>query len=177
MRYGPSNGARAPDRARSVASVLHQWFRPATPSDLPSGRASPNKQTRAEKFDSPRSVGSKPVRLESGRRSPASPAGRSPRYSRFCPARFRLLFQISGCMTRNITVPITRPITNCTIAPSIPLTPSPPSLRCFSRARNKVRATLYRPASSSLRLDMPASTVTSAMSRTSMIWVALPKVS
>ena len=39
------------------------------------------------------------------------------------------------------------------------------------------RDDVYRPASSSLKSDMPASTVTSAMRKTSMIWVALPKVS
>src|SRR3954469_22259022 len=41
--------------------------------------------------------------------------------------------QISGSIIKNITIPTTRPITNCAIAPPTPLKSSPPSSRSLGQ--------------------------------------------
>ncbi len=79
---------------------------------------------------------------------------------------------------RNIETPATTPITSCTIAPFTPLTPLPPLSRSRFRAPSRSpRRSLYRPEEPSPGSEAAASTVSSAMSKTSMTLSTLPVVS
>jgi hypothetical protein len=110
---------------------------------------------------STRSLRAPTARCEPGTRRPG-PQGRSPR-----PYK-----------VRNIKTPATTPITSCTIAPFTPLTSSPPLSRsCFRAPSRSPRRSLYRPEEPSPGSETAASTVRSAMSKTSMILATLPVVS